>query len=86
MNCTHPENAVLLISPDDEDHNSLRRILSAFDWTCIRPAVEAKEVIHVLSMACRRLKISLASPALKLHGCTEGQPAAMVETAGLAHP
>ena len=152
MNRSRPENAVLLISHDEEDHNSLRRILGAFDWTLhqarsvreaqtilrgkritaviadgrcwknllrqfrlmesppalivadrladerlwaevlnlggydlLRKPFEAKEVIHVLSMACRREKSSPASLAHKLHGCPEGQPTE-VDTAALAHP
>ena len=144
---------VLLISPDEEDHISLRRILNPQDWTLrltrnpteaakfLRDApvaalladsrywkdllrhlwtmesppalivadrladerlwaevlnmgafdlltkpFAAKEVLHVLSAACRREKDSLASLSLKVRGCSEGQPVEMLESAMLAHP
>ena len=146
------EGGVLLISPDEEDHNLLREILSAHDFSLYRahtpeevqtilrdkpvaaivadsrgwkelleqlwsmefplPLIvadrladerlwaevlnlggydlltkpfDAKEVLNVLSLACGREKGALANLALKLHGCTEGQPGG-VETAALAHP
>src|SRR5947208_1062918 len=52
-----------------------------------KPFVE-KEVIHVLSTACRSEKNSLAYLSLKVRGCSEGQPVdePTVETAALAHP
>ena len=49
---------------------------------------EAKEVLHVLSMACRRERSSLASLSPKARGCPEGQPVdePTMEPTALAHP
>jgi DNA-binding response OmpR family regulator len=58
--------------------------LGAFDL--LTKPFAAKEVLHVLSAACRREKDSLASLSLKVRGCSEGQPVEMLESAMLAHP
>lgn len=143
------EGGVLLISPDEEDHDLLREILTARDFTLYRAHTpeeaqailrdkpvaaivadsrgwkdlleqmwsmefplllivadrladerlwaevlnlggydlltkpfDAKEVLTVLSLACRREEGALAGLSLRLHGSTEGQPAVVDTAAG----
>jgi DNA-binding response OmpR family regulator len=58
--------------------------LGAFDL--LTKPLAAKEVLHVLSTACRPERNSLAS--LKVRGCSKGQPVEeeTLESAALAHP
>ena len=68
------------------DERLWAEVLNLGAYDLVSKPFEAKVVLHVFSSAWRHKTGVPESLTLKLHGCAEGQPADMVESAALAHP
>jgi DNA-binding response OmpR family regulator len=78
----------LIVADRLADERLWAEVLNLGAYDLVSKPFQAKEVLHVLSMACRRERSSLVYLSLKVHGCAEGQPVAEpnMEHTALAHP